>query len=464
VNAAEHFHRQGARQLGARDLDTGKLAVMAHTKFAEAELAQTLFAALDLAEHFPVHGAAIFDARAQAWCRGTVPECVSGHPGECADLLFRQARISKRSQDMVFLRCPLPGTEIAPVIGVHAVGDRGESEFGAQRLHALKQLGLTVEAAIGIISPVFRFIEFAGFDHAQRHNERLGESACLFHIPAGKTGRIRQYGEHAVAENAVRGGGKKGGIDPPRIGNHDAAKLAKTVLEKTQLQLRRLLRNFERCHGPDYTPRRLFLPPPVRGPRVEAGKISARRKVYSGRGKKIRRISKGKVILMSKWICGVALLLAMIASPLRMPAQSDTVLKPADTEKLLPAAVYYKAQSAPTQLRNSGGVKFSDGYYLLATLVDTSGYSSDVAAKYQAYFITEVPVKAGGENLAAGIYGVGFIANDKFVVTDVGAHDVMTVSSSTDQEMKRPVPLQVTPDPAGGFRLYEGRRFVTFSR
>ena len=160
-----------------------------------------------------------------------------------------------------------------------------------------------------------------------------------------------------------------------------------------------------------------------------------------------------------------ALAAAVIAVPVRVKAQGgDTVLKPADTQKLLPAAVYYKAQSAPTQLRNSGGVKFADGYYLLATLVDTSGYSSDIQAKYQAYFITEVPIKIGGKDLPAGIYGVGFIGGDKFIVTDVGAHDLFTVSSLTDEAFKRPTPLQVQVDPAGGFRLYEGRRYVVFSR
>lgn len=159
-----------------------------------------------------------------------------------------------------------------------------------------------------------------------------------------------------------------------------------------------------------------------------------------------------------------ALALAVLASPLRSLAQSDTVLKAEDAKKLLPAAVYYKAQSAPTQLRNSGGVKFSDGYYLLATLVDTSGYSSDVASKYQAYFISEVPVKIGGQSLPAGVYGVGFIADNKFVVTDVGAHDVLTVSYATDDEVKRPVPLQITSDPAGGFRLYSGRKYVAITR
>ena len=163
--------------------------------------------------------------------------------------------------------------------------------------------------------------------------------------------------------------------------------------------------------------------------------------------------------------CAAAVGMAVMVAPGRALGQGNgTILKPADTQKLLPASVYYKAQSAPTQLRNSGGVKFSDGYYVLATMVDTSGYSSDVAAKYQAYFITEVPLKFGSETLPAGIYGIGFIGGDKFVVTDVGAHDVFTVSSSTDDAIKRPTPLQMMADPSGGYRLYAGRKFVKFSR
>ncbi len=156
---------------------------------------------------------------------------------------------------------------------------------------------------------------------------------------------------------------------------------------------------------------------------------------------------------------------AMMAAPGAIQAQgSDTILKPADIQKLLPASVYYKGQSAPTQLRNSSGVKLADGFFVLATLVDTSGYASDVQAKYQAYFITEVPLKVGGESLPAGIYGVGFVADNKFVVTDVGAHDVLTVNAGEDAGLKRPLPLQVVVDPAGGFRLYAGRKYVIFSR
>jgi hypothetical protein len=153
----------------------------------------------------------------------------------------------------------------------------------------------------------------------------------------------------------------------------------------------------------------------------------------------------------------------MVPGAIQAQTGDDMVLKPADTQKMLPASVYYNGQQAPTQLRNSGGVKFADGLHMLATLVDTSGYSTGVQAKYQAYFITEVPLKVGGENLPAGVYGAGFVG-DKFVLTDVGAHDVLSVNSGDDEGLKRPTPLQVVADPAGGFRLYAGRRYVSFSR
>ena len=46
----------------------------------------------------------------------------------------------------------------------------------------------------------------------------------------------------------------------------------------------------------------------------------------------------------------------------------------------------------------------------------------------------------------------------------MGAHDVFTVDTASDDGMKRPMPLQVLADPGGGFRLYAGRKYVNFSR
>jgi hypothetical protein len=157
-----------------------------------------------------------------------------------------------------------------------------------------------------------------------------------------------------------------------------------------------------------------------------------------------------------------AMAVTMMATGL-IRAQGATVLKSEDMQKLLPASVYYRGQPAVTQVRNSGGVKFADGYYVLATLVDTTGYSTAVAAKYQAYFIAEVPITVGGKKLGAGVYGAGFVEG-KFVITDVGAHDLLSVPSSENPALQRPMPLQVVADPKEGFRLYAGRKFVSFSR
>ncbi|HEV2486927.1 MAG TPA: hypothetical protein VGT08_15470 [Terracidiphilus sp.] len=171
-----------------------------------------------------------------------------------------------------------------------------------------------------------------------------------------------------------------------------------------------------------------------------------------------------KHITLKMAMAGILAAATMLTSGSILAQSAGTVLKPADMEKLMPASVFFRGQSATTQLRNSVGVKFDDGFYILAALVDTSGYSTGVASKYQAYFIAEVPIKIGGQNLRAGVYGVGFIADNKFLVTDVGAHDVLTVDSANDEALKRPVPLQMASDPAGGFRLYAGRKYVVIRR
>ena len=170
-----------------------------------------------------------------------------------------------------------------------------------------------------------------------------------------------------------------------------------------------------------------------------------------------------KLTIFNMAAAGLIAVAMMAASGSILAQGGDTVLKPADMQKLVPTSVFYRGQLAPTQLRNAGGVKFADGFLVLATLVDTSGYSTGLATKYQAYFINEIPIKVGGQTLAAGVYGVGFVG-DKFVVTDVGAHDALMVNAGDDAELKHPVPLQVVADPAGGFRLYAGRKYVLFSR
>src|SRR5580704_9385912 len=119
------------------------------------------------------------------------------------------------------------------------------------------------------------------------------------------------------------------------------------------------------------------------------------------------------------------LIAALISLPLAATAQTPgTILHAPEASKLLPDAVFYAGQSANTQLRNSAGVHFANGDYALAVLVDTSGYSTAVQQKYQGYLLTEAPLQLGGQTLAPGAYGFGFVGN-QFLVMDIGNHDLL---------------------------------------
>lgn len=148
-----------------------------------------------------------------------------------------------------------------------------------------------------------------------------------------------------------------------------------------------------------------------------------------------------------------------------VPAGQDTVLRASDiTPKLFPEHVFFRGQVAPAQLRNTGGVHFPDDLYVLAGLVDNSGYSTAIREKYQAYLLSEVTLEIGGQTLKPGAYGFGFVSG-KFVLMDLAANNLIEAAGQRDAEIKRPVPLQVTASSnAGGYRLYVGRDFIEFRR
>ncbi|HWY05438.1 MAG TPA: hypothetical protein VNY24_01175 [Candidatus Acidoferrales bacterium] len=144
----------------------------------------------------------------------------------------------------------------------------------------------------------------------------------------------------------------------------------------------------------------------------------------------------------------------------------EGVLTAADVgNNLLPEKVFFRGQIAPVQARNTGGVRYADGFLVFAGLVDSSGYSTAIREKYQAYLISEVPVEIGGQTLKPGAYGIGFLEGNRFVVMDLGANDVLKAASAKDAEMKRPVPLQFTAASGeGNYRLYHGRDYIEFHR
>jgi hypothetical protein len=158
------------------------------------------------------------------------------------------------------------------------------------------------------------------------------------------------------------------------------------------------------------------------------------------------------------------ILAAVVAMPFALLAQSGTILHAPDAQKLLPDAVYYAGKSANTQLRNSAAIHFADNYYVLAVLVDTSGYSTSIQEKYQAYLLAEVPLVIGDHTLVPGAYGIGFVG-DHFGVMDIGNHDLLQTQATRDDKMPRPMPLQILDGASpGSYRLCFGRNCVDFRR
>src|SRR5947208_4667264 len=146
-------------------------------------------------------------------------------------------------------------------------------------------------------------------------------------------------------------------------------------------------------------------------------------------------------------------------------AGQDLVLRAAPiTPQLFPEHVCFRGQVAPAQLRNTGGVHFADDLYVLAGLVDSSGYSTAIKEKYQAYLLSEVNLEIGGQTLKPGAYGFGFVGG-KFILMDLAASNLIESAGQRDAEMKRPIPLQiVAASTAGSYRLYVGRDYIEFQR
>lgn len=170
------------------------------------------------------------------------------------------------------------------------------------------------------------------------------------------------------------------------------------------------------------------------------------------------------LLLCAMWATSPSSLRAQTAPATTAPASTASLLNVEDMAKLMPATVFFRGQSASVQARNSGGIKLPDGMFVLCALVDTSGYSTGIQQKYQGYLITEVTIDINGKTLKPGAYGVGFIEGNRFVVMDVGAHDLFTVANKRDTELKRPMPMQVLADATPSrYRLYFNRNYVVLS-
>ena len=159
----------------------------------------------------------------------------------------------------------------------------------------------------------------------------------------------------------------------------------------------------------------------------------------------------------------LSLALALLAIAGSATAQDrPTILAGAELTRVVPTGFYFQGLSAPTQMRNSAAARFGTTRFVIAGLVDTSGYSADVREKYVGFLITDSEITLNGTSLPAGAYGFGFATEGKMTVMDLAGKDLLSVSITNDTALRRPRPLMMAADP-GGVRLYNGKNYVVIA-
>ena len=159
----------------------------------------------------------------------------------------------------------------------------------------------------------------------------------------------------------------------------------------------------------------------------------------------------------------LAALVISCSLPLVVLAQDGaTILTGASLSRVVPPGFYFQGLTAPTQMRNSAAARFGTNRYVIAGLVDTSGYAADVRARYEGFLITDSAITINGSELSVGAYGFGFSNDGKLNILDLAGNEILSVSTSKDNQLKRPRPLMMTKT-GNGIRLYSGKDYAVIA-
>jgi hypothetical protein len=162
------------------------------------------------------------------------------------------------------------------------------------------------------------------------------------------------------------------------------------------------------------------------------------------------------------FITALTLLVCAAFSAAVFAQDGGAVLAGAELTRVVPTSFYFQGQSAPTQMRNSAAARLGKDRFVIVGMVDTSGYSAEIKARYQGFFITDSSITVGGETLPTGAYGFGFTNDGKLNIIDLANNQVLSTSTTNDKALRRPRPLMMTMD-GSNVRLYAGRDYVVIA-
>ena len=136
----------------------------------------------------------------------------------------------------------------------------------------------------------------------------------------------------------------------------------------------------------------------------------------------------------------------------------------------VPAQFYLEGNAIPTEKRNTTLVESPSGSRLLAGLIDTTGYTSQIQQKYIGMLISEGGISVCGNAVPVGSYGIGLHkpaatsdADAGFTLFNQAGGKVISCDSKKDAKLASPRPLQVVVGEGNSARLYLGRYWVELS-
>ncbi len=144
-------------------------------------------------------------------------------------------------------------------------------------------------------------------------------------------------------------------------------------------------------------------------------------------------------------------------------AQKITPVSEQRLKQLLPATVFLDGENVPTQERNAAMVALPNGKVLMATLIDTAGYSSAYQEKYSGVLLSQTGFTLGSKPFDAGAYAFGRKKDGDSVtllVYNIGGDQLAQITTARQDNLHPVKPLQIIIADDGSARLYLGPYYV----
>ena len=160
------------------------------------------------------------------------------------------------------------------------------------------------------------------------------------------------------------------------------------------------------------------------------------------------------------------LLLLTVAAAQTSGSKGAALVSDQRLKQLLPATVFLDGENVPTQDRNAALLQLPNGKLFLASLIDTSGYSSAYQEKYTGVLLLQTGITIGSKSLEPGAYAIGQKKNGDDVtlyVYNIGGDRLAELPTLRQDNLRPLKPLQIVVAEDGSVRLYLGRYGVSIA-